>query len=318
MKEVLISCAALICLSLEPGHGIVNHSLKGPVPQIQGKWWQVAGNPDLGTYTKKDQQPVDFGIWQAADGTWQLWSCIRGTNCGGKGRLFYRWQSDKITDANWRPMGVAMQADTSFGEVKGGLQAPYVIKVGTQYVMFYGDWEGICMAKGMDGKAFSRQFYHHRQVAMFSEGKGNNTRDPMVIHMDGTYYAYYTAFPNGYGADYVRTSTDLMRWSSPKVVAFGGAAGAGKFSAECPFVYFDKSSGYYFLFRTQRYGEAAQTSVYRSRNPMDFGVNDDRFLVTTLPIAAPEIVEYHGQLYIASLLPNLKGIRIAKLRFVQQ
>ena len=49
------------------------------VPEIEGDFWQVAGDPDLGKYTTAKQQPVDFGIWQAADGTWQLWSCIRAT-----------------------------------------------------------------------------------------------------------------------------------------------------------------------------------------------------------------------------------------------
>ena len=38
-------------------------------PQIDGDWWSVAGNPDLGKYTSDRQEPVDFGIWQAADGT---------------------------------------------------------------------------------------------------------------------------------------------------------------------------------------------------------------------------------------------------------
>jgi hypothetical protein len=50
---------------------------------INGPWWQIAENPNLGPLTTPQQQPVDFSIWQAADGTWQLWSCIRGTNCGG-------------------------------------------------------------------------------------------------------------------------------------------------------------------------------------------------------------------------------------------
>lgn len=54
------------------------------VPQIDGDFWQVAGDPDLGKYTSAKQQPVDFGIWQAADGTWQLWSCIRYTTVPGK------------------------------------------------------------------------------------------------------------------------------------------------------------------------------------------------------------------------------------------
>jgi hypothetical protein len=48
---------------------------------------------------------------------------------------------------------------------------------------------------------------------------------------------------------------------------------------------------------------------------MDFGINDDRFLVGMLPVAAPEIIEHDGQTYIASLLPSLKGIRIARLEW---
>ncbi|MBN1999767.1 hypothetical protein JW935_19585 [candidate division KSB1 bacterium] len=32
------------------------------IPDIQGEWWQIAGNPGLGEYTDEKQQPVDFGI----------------------------------------------------------------------------------------------------------------------------------------------------------------------------------------------------------------------------------------------------------------
>ena len=286
------------------------------VPRIDGPWWQVAGDPDLGKYTAPKQQPVDFAIWQAADGTWQIWSCIRNTKCGGKTRLFHRWEGPRITDTDWRPMGVAMEADAAFGETPGGLQAPHVVKIGSEYVMFYGDWENICKAKGVDGKTFARQLQPNGRAAMFTEGLGNNARDVMVIRAGKLWHAYYTAYPDKLGADYVRTSKDLNTWSASKKVAFGGAAGTGPFSAECPFVYYHKASGYYYLFRTQHYGQKAQNSIYRSKDPMNFGVNDDRFLVGTLPVAAPEIVEHEGQLYIAALLPSLKGIQIAKLKFV--
>jgi hypothetical protein len=286
------------------------------MPQIDGEWWQVAGDPDLGKYSNPRQQPVDFGIWQSADGSWQIWSCIRGTNCGGKTRLLYRWQGAKITDRDWQPMGIAMEADPAFGETAGGLQAPYVVKIGAEYYMFYGDWENICKAKSMDGKTFARQLQPSGKSGMFTEGPGNNTRDPIVIRVGELYHAYYTAYPNQLGADYVRTSKELKTWSAPKKVAFGGAAGTGPYSAECPFVYYHKASGYYYLFRTQRYGENPQSSIYRSKDPMNFGIEDDRFLLGTLPVAAPEIVEHEGQLYIAALMPSLKGIRIARLKFV--
>src|SRR5437763_14337233 len=84
------------------------------VPQIDGEFWQIAGDPDLGKLTTAKQQPVDFGIWQAADGTWQLWSCVRSTATPGKTRLLYRWQGQKLTDKDWTPMGIAMMADPGF------------------------------------------------------------------------------------------------------------------------------------------------------------------------------------------------------------
>lgn len=284
-------------------------------PQIDGDWWTVATDPDLGPFTSPKQQPVDFAVWQAADGTWQLWSCIRNTAGGGRTRLFYRWQGKNLTDPNWQPMGIAMQADPGFGETPGGLQAPYVLKVKNDYVMFYGEWENVALAKSVDGKTFARQLQPAGRTAMFGEGPGNNTRDPMVLTIGGRYYCYYTAYPNKQGAVYCRTSRDLRRWSNSKIVAFGGVAGTNPYSAECPFVFYHRASGFYYLFRTQRYGTNAQTSIYRSKHPLNFGVNDDRFLIGTLPIAAPEIIEYQGSYYIAALLPNLNGVQIARLKW---
>lgn len=286
------------------------------MPQIDGEWWTVAGEPEVGKFATPKQQVVDFAIWQAADGSWQIWSCIRNTNCGGKTRLFHRWQGAHITDRDWQPMGVAMQADPAFGETAGGLQAPYVIKIGREYYMFYGDWENICLARSVDGKTFARQLTPGGKSGLFTEGPGLNTRDVMVLRIGKKYHAYYTATPKGKGYVYVRTSKDLRNWSASRAVAFGGAAGTRGGAAECPFVYYHQQSKYYYLFRTQRYGERAQTSVYRSKNPMEFGIDDDRYLLGTLPVAAPEIVEHEGQLYVAALLPTLKGIRVAKLKFV--
>jgi hypothetical protein len=290
------------------------------VPAIDGPWWQVAGNPDVGQYTSDQQQPVDFAIWQAADGTWQLWACIRNTKYPGKTRLFYRWESRTLTAADWKPMGIAMTSEPSLGETEGGLQAPYVMKHGGEYLMFYGTWTQIALARSGDGKSFQRQVLSDGKVGMFYEGDLDaNTRDPMALRIGDVLYLYYTASPyrtNREGADYVRTSRDLTYWSASKRVALGGEAGTSRTSAECPFVYFHEPSGYYYLFRTQRYGTDAQTRVYRSKDPANFGIHDDRYLVATLPVAAPELVESGGQLYLAALLPSLKGIQIAKLKFV--
>ena len=305
---------ARLCVALIAAAGIEASDVV-LVPQVDGDFWQIAGDPDLGKYTTARQQPVDFGIWQAADGTWQLWSCIRVTAAPGKTRLFYRWQSSKLTDKDWTPMGIAMMADPNFGETEGGLQAPFVLHDGGQYHMFYGDWEHIALARSSDGKTFARQLMPDGKSGMFGEGSGANTRDPMVIKIGDLYYCYYTAYPNDRGADYARTSKDMIHWSEAHRVAYGGSQGNGKYSAECPFVYYHKTSGYYYLFRNQYYGQNARFTVYRSKDPLDFGKDDDKYMVETMPYAAPEIIESEGQIYIAVLLPTLKGIQIARLKF---
>jgi len=317
--------AVLICLvffsGCNPG---TNKNLPQIKPQIEGEWWQIAGNPDLDMLTSEDQQPVDFGIWQAADSTWQLWSCIRKTKEPGKTRVFHRWESDRLIDKNWTPMGIAMRADTTLGETLGGMQAPYVIPNGGEYLMFYGDWQRICLAKSQDGKIFERVI-RGGSPALFGDTTETNTRDAMVLKVDNLWHCYYTAHPDQIGAVYARTSPNLYDWSNSVKVAFGGQAGNDKFwYAECPFV-IAHPAGNYFHFRTQAYGKGVtnagnnvqQTSVYRSPDPLYFGIEDDQYFVGTLPVAAPEIFEYKGQWYIAALMPDLDGIRLAKLSWVE-
>jgi hypothetical protein len=288
------------------------------VPQLDGPPWTLAGDPDLGPYTSPKQQPVDFALWQAGDGTWQLQSCIRATRCPGNTRLFYRWEGAHLTDRDWRPVGVAMEARPELGETTGGLQAPHVIKVDALYYMLYGDWKHICLATSRDGKRFERRINPDGRTAMFGEPNMLNTRDPMAIRIGGLWHCYYTAHTKEKGFDYCRTSPDLAadHWSESRLVAGGGRAGSGPYSAECPHVV--ELDGWYYLFRTQRYGANAQTSVYRSSDPLDFGVNDDGKFVGTLPVAAPELVRHDGQWYIAYLLPSLKGIQIAKLKWASE
>jgi hypothetical protein len=210
---------------------------------------------------------------------------------------------------------LSLASEQDFGETEGGLQAPYVLKIGSDYYMFYGTWDHIAMAKSKDGKTFARQLMPDGTSGMFGEETGTNTRDPIVIKVGSLYHIYYTAYPNRHGADYVRTSKDLIHWSAATKVAYGGSGGDGPYSAECPFVYYHKASGYYYLLRNQLYGQPAQFKVYRSKNPLDFGKDNDDYLVETMPYAAPEIVESEGQTYIAVLLPSLKGIEIAKLKW---
>lgn len=290
------------------------------VPRIGGDWWQVAGNPDLGALNgpppgRPDdlQQPVDFAVWPAADGTWQLWSCIRHTSVGGATRLFYAWQGQSLTERHWRPVGIQWTGDPQYGEMVGGMQAPYVVRHEGTYYMFYGSWKHICLARSDDGKQFTRWLYPDGSVGMFSEGPGTITRDPMVMRIGDLWYCYYTAFVDNTGMVYCRTSRDLRDWSPSQIVAGGGLTGEGSGSSECPQVIFYR--GYYYLLRTQHYSDPPTTGVYRSKDPLDFGINDDSRFIGLLPVAAPEIVCHQGRYYVAALMPDLQGIRIAPLRW---
>jgi arylsulfatase A len=295
------------------------------VPEIEGEWWDITNNPDLGKYTTSKQQPVDFAVWQAADGTFQLWSCIRGTKAGGKSRLFYRWEAKNITDKNWKPMGIAMEADTTLGEEKSGLQAPFVLKDNDRYLMFYGDWNRICLAESTDGKVFRRVMNKNNNAALFT-GSLENTRDPMVLKIRDTYYCYYTGhlkddkLDHPKSATFCRTSKDLKKWSEEITVSVGGSA--QKLTnwhggdSECPFVV--NLDGKFILFRNQRYGENSLNTQYCSANPLNFGIDNDDFLVGELPYAAPEIIQVGDQYYMVALKPGLDGMMIARLKFVEK
>ncbi len=311
MRSLLLAAlaAATLCAAAEP---------PPLVPRIVGEGWTIAGDPDLGVLTSEKQQPVDFGIWQAADGTWQLWSCIRATKEAGKTRLFHRWESARLTDRDWTPKGIAMRADPALGETEGGLQAPYVMRHDGKFLMFYGDWANLCLATSADGKTFARHRDARGRPQLSVAGTvvhDRNGRDPMVLRIGDKWFLYYTAHPDRKGAVYARTSTNLIDWGPEKIVAARGRAGDGPYSAECPFVV-EVRPGEFYLFRTQVYGQRAQTMVYRSRDPLDFGIdNDGPHYVATLPVAAPEIFRHDGGWFIATLLPSLKGIQVARLEW---
>ena len=324
MKFRIVLCCYMAFFIFQKGNA-------QPKPVVDGDWWQVATNPDVGDYTSENQEPVDFGIWQAADGTWQIWSCIRGLKNGGKRRLFYRWEGKNLTDRNWKHMGIAMEADTTLSENKGGLQAPYVFKRDGTYYMFYGDWNRICLATSKDGKEFTRVDMNNGEPDLF-EGPYLNTRDAMVMIENGLFYCYYTGHTESDGtliengekvtkeykcAIFCRTSADFKNWSEPVMVSAGGSPlekcpwfGG---DSECPFVV--KRDGYYILFRNQAYGPNNWNTQYASKNPFNFGVGNDDFMIGTMPVAAPEIFTYQGQDYMAALNPGLDGIRITKLKW---
>lgn len=341
-KEIILFFCGMIILSFSCQKGEKAEEAEVIlVPAIDGEWWDVTGNPMDHKYATKRQEPVDFAVWQAADGTWQMWSCFRKTTAGGangKTRFFYCWEGQHPTDTNWKPKGLAMDAEPELGETPGGLQAPHVVKVGDTWHMFYGDWVNICHAVSKDGKNFERVIQDNGRTGMFSEGPDAHTRDVMLLEHLGTWYAYYTGrtegsfgVPGFTGKVWVRNTEDFKTWSGSEIVSFGGQAGTGTGSSECPFVVKLGEEDFY-LFKTQTYGRydrekddirnrsAPQTSVYHSKDPKMFGIDqDEEHFIGHLPVAAPEIVLYEGQYYIFALKQgSLEGMRCAKLKWVEE
>jgi hypothetical protein len=293
---------------------------KNLVPVVDGEWWTIAGNPDLGSYNTDKQQPLDFAIWQAADETWQMVACCRRTACGGRGRLFYRWQADKLTDTDWKPMGVFMEADTNFGEYEGGLQAPMVYKHKDEYLMYYGDWINTCMAWSQDGKTFARLLGEDKLSGLFTEGHKSSTRDPHVMAWRNKFYIYYTGVPEDKGQIFCRMSDDLYNWGDSVVVNSGGSGGSGSSDAECPFVLYQPEEALFYLFRAHpsKNGDAYETSVYASPDPLDFGIDTDKYKIGSLPFEVVRIIEHDHQFYISALKHDYTGMILAKLKWVRE
>lgn len=294
------------------------------LPALVGTSWPIGNNPDLGDLTGTHQEVVDHAIYRARDGTWRLWACIRGTRVG---RLLYQWRGQSLEEPNWEPLGIAMRAEQRYGESiddwdgQEWIQAPHVIEHAGRYWMFYGGHNSeqgvcqICLATSEDGERFER----HRNAQGFSRvflGPGE-ARDPMVLRVEDRWLCYYAGHDAGQrspGKIYCRTSDDLIAWSDPQPVNWGGSAGDGPWSAECPFVV--ARDGACYLFRTSRYAPPARTHVYRSPDPLDFGGDTDQCLLTTLQVAAPEVVSWQGQDYISSVEDLRGGVRLWRLAWL--
>ncbi|MFW5870135.1 MAG: hypothetical protein ACOCVL_00575 [Candidatus Sumerlaeota bacterium] len=285
-------------------------------------WWHVCVMPDLGELNGPDpkrQHVVDHGFIQDENGNWQLWACMRGTAVS---RLIYGWEGESIEKGPWEEKGVKVRADKEWGEQKRHgnetAGAPFFVKKDGKYYCLYHS-NGFRIMESEDG-------IHYERVKL--ENGTNRTdipggRDVMVLKVDDTWYSYATVTaPIDPDKPHTRenltswvvasTSSDFLHWSDGKIVSKGGKPGSGPVDSESPFVVY--MDGYYYLFRSS--SMTFKTYVYRSKDPMDFGIDDDSKMVAEYAIKAPELVEYEGQWYISDL-HDFQGIRMTKLQWIE-
>jgi len=271
------------------------------VPELSGGFWQIAENsPDVSPYNHPlgTHNACDFTIFQAADGTWQLIACIRGTTWSGATRLLHRWEARKLTDKTWIPRGIFYKASEEVGQsVRVGTQAPHCFRHESQYYLFYNCRGAYCMTSE-DGKSFKHIKSREGEYKLFDMG-----RDVCLFHDEGTWYAYYCGSWNMH----FRTAKGLLGpWSKPFTLEAKG-------NPESPFVL--RYGDDYYLWQ--------QEKVYRSRSPRSFAGHPITRMVLSgwKPgrwrgrVWAPEVILHEDQYYLAGYA---RGIFLCKMKWVKR
>jgi sucrose-6-phosphate hydrolase SacC (GH32 family) len=273
---------------------------------------------------------------------------VRATTVG---RILYRWEADTLTDSPWRCTGEIIRCDRQAGECLNDrtseqIQSPFFVQQNGLYYMFYGgvnvgvpDGKGnyidvvdlkvehpllathrpsqICLMTSPDGRTWTRHQNSDGYSRVFA-GPGA-ARDPCLIKIGDLWYLYYVGYEGSLQENHgfcVRTSKDLIHWSDWTLVHQDHAFGMVHWQCECPFVV--ERDGYFYLFRTKSYYDA-ETYVFRSEDPLDFGVGDasDK-LVGTLAVGAPELYKVSGQEYISSNHEPQLGTQMCRLQWVEE
>jgi hypothetical protein len=295
--------------------GVSSEAAHPDRPCLTGNWWRLATPPTLERFHKPGIQTVDFTVFQAADGTWQLISCLRKTACPGGGRLLYRWEGANLTDSDWTPKGIFRLADPELGQTEGKIQAPHCIKLDGRYYLFYNSNGAYCMISD-DGKTFRHHRTQDGDLRFF-----DMPRDVMVFDnraRDGLWYAYFTdILPGKYPAQKdhtvgARTARVLEGpWSRRKLdigVISAPPQGYLFAYAESPFVLYRK--GWYY--RLEQMNVLASKSPTQWQGPALCTLGDD-----PMRTLAPEIVEHEGTLYVAGYRDwGNSGIFMSRLKWL--
>jgi hypothetical protein len=287
------------------------------VPRLAGPWVRLTERPPLERWNTEKAEPVDFTIFRAKDGRWQLIACIRHTSHPGKGRLLYRWSSDRLTAPGWRGDGIFLESRAEVGNAEGLMQAPHCVIEQGRYYLFYNSADAHLMTSA-DGI----HFVHERGAEGFSQFKMG--RDVMIFDdraRHRRWIAYYTAVEPGLNPrtrDHtvkVRTAPALRGpWSAEEIdigTPTEPPAGYLFAYAESPFVL--ERDGWYFRFE--------QMFVYASRDPLQWSGPAVANLIPNDPMRylAPEIVTDGDREYIAAYGwrgNNPRGIFLAPLEWV--
>ncbi len=293
--------------------------------------WRVVERSPSGYEWDKGEtdEVVDFTVFQADDGSWQIIGCVRWTtyptwNGVTNGRILYRWESTNFFATNWTEKGVFMTTSNmppeTQGTYNGGMiQAPHVVKDGDMYYMIYNSKYAHMMSSS-NGLDWVHQTNYAGSYTHFDPTGGRDIALVDNRDVDGNWYAIYCPKTPGWDS---RGYTNVYR----------AAAGIlGPWSAEMPMAtqpywqdvespFMVRRGGWYYLLLQDRvFAQPNITNFFGSpeltvMNHFNGNLDDP---TTSIRGVAPEIVHYPGgQDYLAAYNTiagdPLEGIEIRPL-----
>lgn len=227
-------------------------------------------------------------------------------------RHFAHATAKNLTDRPWQKQPYALDYKPDLGE--NHLWAPHVIKRGDTFYMFY------CAGSRQSNYHFRIHLATSKDLVTWTRYPSNpifqdfyDARDPMVLEDEGTYYLYYTAnldYPRGNHIVSVRTSKNLVDWSTARTAFVHPEQGTFGGPTESPFVV--KYGGHFYLFCGPD-GSYRTTKVYRSPNPYGWRHEDQ---IYSFPSHAAEVVQDRdGRYYATNCGWDLNGVFLAPLEW---
>jgi len=225
-------------------------------------------------------------------------------------RDFVHATAKTLDQRPWDKKPFALTFDPKLGE--NHLWAPHVIEKGGTYYMFYCAGSQVSNYHYRIHLATSKDLTHwtrYDKNPLFEDFY--DARDPMVIKVGNLYHMYYTANWDTGDSNHtvnLRTSRDLLHWSTAQVVFAHSEKGTWGGPTESPFVVPYGDHFYLFVGPDSDYH---RTVVYRSSNPYHWRQED---LVSEFPSHAAEVIRTKDGKYFATNSGwDLNGVYMAPM-----
>ncbi|WP_068054647.1 family 43 glycosylhydrolase [Nocardia xishanensis] len=253
----------------------------------------------------------DHTIVQGRDGGWHLFGITHPEPADPFHEIEFAHATAPDLHGPWTKRQHALRVDPGYhGETH--LWAPYVIRSGTTYFMYYAAG-GADRTRAAINLATSTDLVRWERAPggpLFRDGY--DARDPMVLRIGEKWAMYYCATGTPAGGHHVvayRLSTDLWHWGERHIAYADPMIGTEAGNTESPFVVRHEDRWYLFIGPRPGY---VGTDVFRSDNPFRFRIGDK---IGHVGAHAAEIVRDAGRWWITSAGWGQGGVHLAPLTF---